>query len=212
MSTTKRPRAKRKSPEERTADIVAAARHVALTEGLSALTQRSIAAQAGIAPALVTHYYPSMEKLISQTFRDIVSEEITEVMELGLSQPTRTQALAVIIETVLDGTREDVTIVWVDAWSLGRRMPLLAASIREQMDAWHIALTQLIVEGITQGEFEEPDIGVDSIARQLFGMVDGLNAHALVNYTEDGQRLHLISRALEMELGLKAGALSPYLF
>jgi AcrR family transcriptional regulator len=212
MSTTKRPRAQRKSPEERTADIVAAARHVALTEGLSALTQRSIAAQAGIAPALVTHYYPSMEKLISQTFRDIVSEEITEVMELGLSQPTRTQALAAIIETVLDGTREDVTIVWVDAWSLGRRMPLLAASIREQMDAWHIALTQLIVEGITQGEFEEPDIGVDSIARQLFGMVDGLNAHALVNYTEDGQRLHLISRALEMELGLKAGALSPYLF
>jgi AcrR family transcriptional regulator len=209
MSTTKRPRAQRKSPEERSAGIVAAARHVALTEGLSALTQRSIAAQAGIAPALVTHYYPSMEKLISQTFRDIVSEEITEVMELGLSQPTKTQALAVIIETVLDGTREDVTIVWVDAWSLGRRMPLLAASIREQMDAWHIALTQLIVEGITQGEFEEPDIGVDSIARQLFGMVDGLNAHALVNYTEDGQRLHLISRALEMELGLKAGALSP---
>lgn len=209
MSTTKRTRAQRKSPEERAADIVAAARHVALTEGLSALTQRSIAAQAGIAPALVTHYYPSMEKLISQTFRDIVSEEITEVMELGLSQPTKTQALAVIIETVLDGTREDVTIVWVDAWSLGRRMPLLAASIREQMDAWHIALTQLIVEGITQGEFEEPDIGVDSIARQLFGMVDGLNAHALVNYTEDGQRLHLISRALEMELGLKAGALSP---
>ena len=77
------------------------------------------------------------------------------------------------------------------------------------MDAWHVALTGLINTGIAQGEFATPEIDVDSIARQVFGMVDGLNAHALVNYTEDGQRLHLISRALEIELGLQVGSLSP---
>lgn len=209
MSTTQRPRAQRKSPEERASDIFTAARSVALREGLSALSQRSIASEAGIAPALVTHYFPSMELLLAQVFSDIVSEELADVMNLATSQQSITRSLAAIIETVLDGSREDVTVVWVDAWSIGRRMPQLAHSIREQMDAWHIALTSLINDGIQQGEFTTPEIDVDSIARQVFGMVDGLNAHALVNYTEDGQRLHLISRALEIELGLPVGSLSP---
>jgi AcrR family transcriptional regulator len=209
MSTTQRPRAQRKSPEERASDIFTAARSVALREGLSALSQRSIASEAGTAPALVTHYFPSMELLLAQVFSDIVSEELADVMNLATSQQSITRSLAAIIETVLDGSREDVTVVWVDAWSIGRRMPQLAHSIREQMDAWHIALTSLINDGIQQGEFTTPEIDVDSIARQVFGMVDGLNAHALVNYTEDGQRLHLISRALEIELGLPVGSLSP---
>jgi AcrR family transcriptional regulator len=173
------------------------------------LSQRSIASEAGIAPALVTHYFPSMEILLAQVFSDIVSEELADVMNLATSQQSITRSLAAIIETVLDGSREDVTVVWVDAWSIGRRMPQLAHSIREQMDAWHIALTSLINDGIQQGKFTTPEIDVDSIARQVFGMVDGLNAHALVNYTEDGQRLHLISRALEIELGLPVGSLSP---
>jgi AcrR family transcriptional regulator len=180
---------------------------VALRDGLSALTQRVVAAEAGIAPALVTHYWPSMEQLIATTFVEIVADEILDVMSLGSQEQTVTNSLKAIISTVLDSSREDVTVVWVDAWSLGRRMPILAAKIREQMNAWHESLTEVIREGISNGEFSSPEIDVDSIARQIFGMVDGLNAHALVNYTEDGQRLHLISRALELELGLPPGKL-----
>lgn len=207
MSTNPRPRAERKSPSERSADIYAAAVAVALREGLSALTQRAVASEAAIAPALVTHYCPSMEQLIARTFSEIVSEEIREVMALAAQEDSATDSLRSIITTVLDGSREDVTVVWVDAWSLGRRLPILATSIREQMNSWHDALTAVIRTGIKSGEFTSPEIDVDSIARQIFGMVDGLNAHALVNYTEDGQRLHLISRALELELGLPQGKL-----
>lgn len=208
MSTTSRPRAQRKNPEERSADIAAASRRVALRDGLSALTQRAVAAEAHIAPALVTHYCPSMEQLISNTFAEIVSEEISEVMAFSRDEVSTTEALRAILTTLLDGSREDVTVVWVDAWSLGRRMPILAATIRSQMNAWHDSLVDLINHGIVQGEFAIPLIDVDSIVRQIFGMVDGLNAHALVNYSEDGQRLHLISRALEVELGLPLGKLS----
>jgi hypothetical protein len=149
-----------------------------------------------------------MEHLIAITFGQIVAEEILEVMSMAFKEKSATLALKAIITTVLDGSREDVTVVWVDAWSLGRRMPILAAMIREQMNEWHKSLTEVINEGITSGEFTSPEIDVDSIARQIFGMVDGLNAHALVNYSEDGQRLHLISRALELELGLPAGKLT----
>jgi AcrR family transcriptional regulator len=181
---------------------------VALRDGLSALTQRAVAAEAGIAPALVTHYWPSMEQLIATTFGEIVAEEILDVMSLASQEQSVTNSLRAIISAVLDGSRDDVTVVWVDAWSLGRRMPILAAMIREQMNAWHKSLTEVIDEGITSGEFTSPEIDVYSIARQIFGMVDGLNAHALVDFSEDGQRLHLISRALELELGLPAGKLN----
>ena len=65
MSTPVRTRAARKSPAERSAEIAEAARLLALEQGLTAVTLRAIAARAGVAPALVAHYQPSMDALVA---------------------------------------------------------------------------------------------------------------------------------------------------
>jgi AcrR family transcriptional regulator len=207
MSRPERKKAARKSPAERSAEIAAAAREVAIEQGLAAVTLRSVAARSDVAPALVAHYQPNMDALVASTFATIVAAEIDEVVALLATLPGPRERLGALLDTLLDGTRDDVTVVWVEAWALGRRNDALAASVRGQMDAWQEVVQGVIEQGAASGEFETDDAA--AVAWQLLGMIDGLNAQALVRWGDAGDRGSLIHRAVEGMLGLGRGALSP---
>ena len=206
MSTPTRTRASRKSPAERSAEIADAARQVALEHGLAAVTLRSIAARAGVAPALVAHYQPNMDALVASTFGTIVAAELAEVHDLVAALPTPRERLALLLETLLDGTRDDVTIVWVEAWALGRRNDALAEAVRHEMDDWRTLVQGIIEAGVAGDGFETDDAA--SVAWQLLGMIDGLNAHALVRWEDAADRGSRIGHAVEGMLGLPRGALA----
>ncbi|MEV1129191.1 TetR family transcriptional regulator C-terminal domain-containing protein [Agromyces sp. NPDC049794] len=196
----------RKSPTERAVEITDAARVLALEHGLTAVTLRSVAARVGVTPALVAHYEPSMDALLAATFTTIVSAEIDEVERLIGDAPTPTARLAALIDTLLDGTRDDVTVVWVEAWALGRRNEVLAASVRAQMDAWQAVVQGIVEAGVAGGEFQATDAA--AVAWQVLGMIDGLNALALVRWGDAAARGSLIGAAVEGMLGLARGALA----
>ncbi|GAA2035420.1 TetR family transcriptional regulator [Agromyces tropicus] len=206
MSTPVRTRAARKSPAERSAEIVEAARLVALEHGLAAVTLRAIAARAGVTPALVAHYRPSMDVLVAETFAAIVAAEIDEVADLLADRPGPRERLGALLDTLLDGTRDDVTIVWVEAWAIGRRNEPLAASVREQMDAWQEVVQDVIEDGTARAGFRTEDAA--AAAWQLLGMIDGLNAQALVRWGDQSARGSMIHGAVEGMLGLERGALA----
>jgi AcrR family transcriptional regulator len=205
MSTPTRTRASRKSPAERSAEIADAARQVALEQGLAAVTLRSIAARAGVAPALVAHYQPNMDSLVATTFATIVAAEIDEVARLLDERPGPRERLGALLDTLLDGSRDDVTVVWVEAWALGRRNEALAASVRDQMDAWQAVVQGVVEQGVADSGFETDDAA--ATAWQLLGMIDGLNAQALVRWGDASDRGSLIHRAVEGMLALPRGAL-----
>ena len=206
MSTPTRTRASRKSPAERSAEIADAARQVALEHGLAAVTLRAIAARVGVAPALVAHYQPNMDALVASTFGTIVAAELAEVRELVTALPTARERLALLLETLLDGTRDDVTVVWVEAWALGRRNDALAETVRHEMDDWRTFVQDIIETGVAADGFETDDAA--SVAWQLLGMIDGLNAHALVRWEDAADRGSRIGHAVEGMLGLPRGALA----
>ncbi|MGR2752768.1 TetR/AcrR family transcriptional regulator [Agromyces arachidis] len=205
MSTSARAKASRKSPSERSAEIADAARRIALEQGLAAVTLRSVAARAGVTPALVAHYRPNMDALVASTFGTLVAAEIAEVGRLLERLPGPRERLGALLDTLLDGTRDDVTVVWVEAWALGRRNDALAASVREQMDAWQSVVQGVIAQGVAEAGFETDDTA--ATAWQLLGMIDGLNAQALVRWGDASDRGSLIHRAVEGMLGLERGAL-----
>jgi AcrR family transcriptional regulator len=206
MSRADGTRTARKAPHERSAEIEDAARSIALSGGLTAVTLRSVAARVGVTPALVAHYKPSMESLVASTFTAVVSAELADVAALLEPFPTATERLARLIDTLQDGSRDDLTLVWVDAWSLGRRSEELAAAVRAQSDGWEAFITSVLVAGCEAGEFTTDDPG--AVAWQLLGMIDGLNAQSLVHYRDAPSRGRLISHAIEHELRLSPGALT----
>jgi AcrR family transcriptional regulator len=164
-----------------------------------------VAAQAGVTPALVAHYEPSMESLVANTFAAIVSAEITELEAMIAVLPTPTRQLTALCGSLLDGSRNEVGVVWVEAWALGRRNETLAVAVREQMDAWQSVFRTIIEAGVAHGEFDSEDPA--AVAWQLLGMIDGVNAQALVRWGEGEARGSLVSRAIEGVLGLKRGTL-----
>ncbi|MEX2510280.1 MAG: TetR family transcriptional regulator C-terminal domain-containing protein [Homoserinimonas sp.] len=206
MSSETRKRAERKAPEVRAAEIRDAACAIALESGLNAVTQRSVASRVGVAPALVAHYEPHMEALLAATFTRIVHTELAEVADDIAREPTPTAALRQLISTLLEPARQETTAIWLDAWSLGRRIDVISDAVRVEMDAWQDFVVDLVQAGIDSGEFTttEPDV----VAWQLVGMIDGLNAQSLVRYRDAESRSRLLSHAMEQGLGMAAGQLA----
>ncbi len=207
VSPARVPSRVRKAPAERRQQIADAACEIARTQGLSAVTLRAIAAEAGVASGLVAHYAPSMDDLVAETFSRIVAGELAELEALVRTRAAPLERIRVLLDTLLDGSREDVTLVWVHSWALGGRNEVLAAAVRTQMDAWEDFLEQLVLDGVDAGVFTADD--ARAVACQMLGMIDGLNAHALVRWRDDTQRRGLIGLSVEAMLGLPRGSLAP---
>ncbi|QEO13626.1 TetR family transcriptional regulator [Agromyces intestinalis] len=204
MPDATRPRAARKSPAERAAEIRDAARALALEGGLVEVTLRAVARRAGVAPALVAHYEPSMDDLVAETFRSITTDELADVAALvtATGEASARARVHALVATALDPARDDVTAVWVDAWSLGRRNTALAAAVRAVADGWHERVARLVRDGIADGEFGT-HIDADAIAWLLVGIIDGLNAQSVVHDRHDAGRAEVVLRTLDRELGVR---------
>lgn len=205
MSTEHRGTGSRKSPIERAAEIRDAACELALEQGLSALTLRAVAVNAGVTSALVAHYVDGMDALIAETFSHITGQEIEDV-RARVSDGSPTRRLHTLCFTLLDGSRDEVTLVWVEGWAMGRRNPALAEAIRRQMDVWEQLFAAVIDDGVAAGEFATDDPA--AVAWQLLGMIDGLNAQALVTQAAPGPRGALIAGAVEGMLRMRPGSLA----
>jgi AcrR family transcriptional regulator len=219
MST---PQRTRKSPGERAAEIRAAAVALAREQGLSALTLRSVAERAGVAPALVAHYRPSMDALVAEVFGEVVGAELAEVRTAVTGTPG--QRLARLFATILGEGRDDVTLVWVEAWAHGRRNPALSAAIDEQMNAWQAYVAAIIADGCRTGDFTiptpaPPDAGAsgsarvgpdspDAVAWELLAMIDGLAAHAMARGTDPAPFIARLARASEVLVGAEPGTVT----
>ncbi|MFC4140629.1 MULTISPECIES: TetR/AcrR family transcriptional regulator [unclassified Microbacterium] len=199
MSTAERPRARRKAPQERAAEITAAARSLALESGISAVTLRAVATRAGVTPALVAHYSDGMDRLVADVFQRIVADERREVAALVAVPETATASMDALLDTMIDGTRDDVTLVWVEAWAHGLRNEPLAQAVRSEMDGWRDLIRDVIVRGVDSGEFRTSD--PTGAAWQILGMVDGLNAQSLVRWGDSQTRGSMLHAAVAGVLG-----------
>ncbi|MBN9193244.1 TetR/AcrR family transcriptional regulator [Microbacterium sp.] len=196
----------RKSPVERREEISAAAIALALEQGLLAVTLRGIAARVDVASGLVAHYAPSMDDLVAATFSAIVRAELDDVRALLADGPDAIRRVGMLVDTLLDGSRDDVTLVWVQAWALGPRSDALAAAVREEMDAWQELIADVVADGVALGTFDVPDAA--AVAWQILAMIDGLNAHSLVHWHAAPDRRDLTRRSIAALLGVPADALA----
>lgn len=188
------------SPEERDHSILDGAIGLARESGLESLTVRAVAARVGVTPALVAHYRPGMDAFVADVFGLIVAAERDEVIAAfdGADGPAALRAgLLRLIETLLDADRDDVTLIWVQAWALGARNEALAARVRQEMDGWQSALEQIFARVAATGAIAAGR--ADMAAWLLLAMVDGMNAHSLVKWAPR-DRADLARRALSAVL------------
>lgn len=167
-------------PEERERSIVDGAVAMARESGIETLTVRAVAARVGVTPALVAHYRPVMDAFVAEVFGTIVAAERDEVLDGFVPTGGLRASLQRLVETLLDDSREDVALVWVQAWSLGVRNEPLGERVRAEMDLWQSRLADVIAHAASADSEESADPAF--AAWMLLAMVDGMSAHSLVKW------------------------------
>ncbi|GAA4665577.1 TetR family transcriptional regulator C-terminal domain-containing protein [Frondihabitans cladoniiphilus] len=180
-----------------------AARDIATSVGLTSITLRRMVSSSGLTPAAVAAREPSMSALAARTFSDLAAAELDRIStELGTASTPLEGVQKLVVS--LQGSEHDISkTVWADAWSVGRHNDRVAAAARTSMTAWQGLLVELIVAGVDAGMFQpcEPEL----VARQFFALVDSTTAYALVGYLDAEARAALVSRGLEVALGVPTG-------
>jgi AcrR family transcriptional regulator len=192
--------AKRKLPAERHGELLAKAVELAAAEGLSAVTLRRVAADLGVTPGLVSHYFSSAEQLITAAFRSAAVADLAEARSRIDAAPTALAKMDALMDYVLDDSSDDAGALWLDAWSLGRRNPALATEANDLTDEWLICIADIVRAGMRDGEFAVDDVNV--AARRLLTMIDGLGAQKVIRAVPSDEAKHIARAYFASELGV----------
>jgi AcrR family transcriptional regulator len=192
--------AKRKLPAERRGELLARAVEISQMEGLSAVTLRRVAADLGVTPGLVSHYFSAAEQLITAAFRAAAVADLTEARARIDAAPTAVTKMDALMDYVLDDSSDDASALWLEAWSLGRRNAPLAAEANELTAEWLDCIAEIVGTGVADGEFHVADIEV--AARRLLTMIDGLGAQKVVRAVPSHEAKHIAQAYFASELGV----------
>ncbi len=193
--------AKRKMPAERHGELLAKAVEIAHAEGLSAVTLRRVAADMGVTPGLVSHYFSAAEQLIAAAFRAAALADLDEARSRVEAASTPADKMAALLDYVLDEDGDDGSALWLETWTLRRRNAALAAEAEELTDQWLACIAAILASGAGTGEFTVPDVEV--AARRLLIMIDGLGAQKVVRAVPAAEAKHIARVYVASELGVK---------
>lgn len=192
--------AKRKMPAERHDELLGQAVLISRTDGLGAVTLRKVAADLGVTPGLVSHYFSSAEQLITAAFRAAATEDLDNARKLVAAEPAATAGINALMDYTLDESSMDASALWLEAWSLGRTNPALAAEAATLTDQWLACIAEVVRAGNDSGEFHVAD--ADVAARRLLTMIDGLGAQMVVRAVAPEELKHIARSYVAAELHL----------
>ena len=191
--------AKRKLPAERHGELLARAVEISQSEGLSGLTLRRVAADFGVTPGLVSHYFSSADQLIAAAFHTAAIADLEQARACVSTAMTPVGQLDALMDYVFGDVSEEASALWLDAWSLGRRNPTLAAEANALTDDWLALIGDIVKAGVAAGDFDVID--VRATARRLLILIDGLGAQKVVRDGAGDEIKHIARSFVASELG-----------
>ncbi|MRG59276.1 TetR family transcriptional regulator [Agromyces sp. CFH 90414] len=194
----------RKHPDERRAEILAAAAEIALAEGLEGITLRAVAERIGVRPGLITHYFPSAEDLVIAAFVRAAEGE-RETTHPANGAPL--ERIATFVRDMQAPSSDPLSKLWLNARHLSRFTPALAEAVHEQEQLNVSSLLAIIEAAVADGSVHCND-PLAACVRILIA-IDGHGAY--VNDT--GGFAHeayerFVADAAEWALGLAPGTLT----
>ncbi len=173
-ATARQPRFSRQNPEQRRAEIIAAALRCLAKGGLGAFTVSEICAEAGISHGLINHYFASKEDLLVATY-DKVAEDLVGLTRAAVTRTSRrpTDKLVAMVESSFDDAIFNNTnlSVWVALWGQVRTHEGLRQKHSELYEGYHRSIARIVDQiAAERGRTVESD----TMARSLTALIDGL--------------------------------------
>jgi len=197
----------RRSAEDRRAEIVDSARRIALTEGISQVTLRSVADDLSITSGLVSHYFPAVDGLLAEAFGTAARTELDDVFGEAEAGTDPLLSLSRLLRRLVASSRDDLCALWIDAWHSAKRRPALNDEVVRRTEQWVLRLTALLERGRAAGQLVTEDPRTTAV--RILAVLDGLSVQVTQRGTIDYESVaQLVFHLAENELGLPAGALA----
>jgi transcriptional repressor BetI len=177
--------------------IIAAARACIHRDGISHASASRIAREAGIAPALILHYFEDKDALLLETFRSMYREFTTDMRRrLGMARSPQERLLALLEAFISPATlTPEAVSTWLAIYSTMRNYPLLER-IEHSFDRRFLSNLRHALAGMGLPPAEARDI-----AEELSIFIDGLwqNVANPVTFTPERAR-QVLYRYLNLRL------------
>jgi AcrR family transcriptional regulator len=207
---TSRPQAtaRRKPASERLAEIIETAAAIAVAEGLDRVTAKRVAAELGVFPGLVSHYFATADELVATAFAHAAANEREEIFGRAVLADRPVDRMRRLLGSWLHQDRDPVSLLWLDAWQASRRRPALLAEVGRQMNADLERLSAVIADGIAAGDFPVSDPAEPAL--QILSLIDGLSVQAATRQTLDYAPVRaMVLATAERLLAVGPGTLAP---
>ncbi|MEU5317336.1 TetR family transcriptional regulator C-terminal domain-containing protein [Streptomyces sp. NPDC021056] len=198
----------RLSVAERREELLRAAVEQIEARGVAAVRIADVASALGVSNALVLYHFSTKEKLVAAAFRHAAEDDLAQLRKLLGRRTTALRRLRSAVRWYAPTGQAKGWRLWIEGWAGALREPALQEVTRDLDRRWKAAITEVVREGMTAGEFHCPD--PDGTALRLTALLDGL-AVQLTSYPGAVSRSRAqewVDEALARELGLGAETLS----
>lgn len=197
---------RRRSVDVRREEILTATLEQVDRLGLGATRVSDVAQALGVSSALVFYHFGTKDALLADAFAHAVQRDLDR-LDAALHRGTDpVDRLRRVLRSYGPTGEAAGWRLWIDAWALAQREPVIRRVLRRLDDRWDAVLREVVEEGVAAGTFECEDVGA-TVAR-VSALLDGLSVANLV-YRKVGRAelRRWVAHELAAELGLEPGAL-----
>ena len=205
MTRSKSGRARR-TVEVRRDEILTATTDLLDRIGLAAIRVADVAEELGISPSLVFYHFGTKDALVADAFAHAVDRDLDKLDQATAKGVDPLDRLRRVLRLYGPTGAAIGWRVWIDAWALAQREPVIRKVLRRLDHRWSAALLEVVEEGVADGSFTCSD-PTAAVAR-VSALLDGLSVATLVYRTVTRAQLReWVAGAVAGELGLDAETL-----
>ncbi|MFC7546650.1 TetR family transcriptional regulator C-terminal domain-containing protein [Plantactinospora sp. GCM10030261] len=182
--------------EQRRTDIADAVLAIVAENGLAAVSQAAVAAQAGVSPGRVQHYFPAKQQLIEAAFErgnSLASARIAAATPDGGASDPRHVLTVVLTELIpYDATTRAHMRVRQSFTAAALADKAIAARLRDDYATLHRRLAELLRRDQRRGRLQ-PDTDAGGTAVTLVALAEGMAYYVLIGVYPAGaarERVH----------------------
>ncbi|MCB8951506.1 MAG: TetR/AcrR family transcriptional regulator [Ardenticatenales bacterium] len=194
-----------KSKAQRSRDkILRAATSVFAEKGFEAASMDDIVQASGVSKGGIYWHFKSKDEMIAAVFRELFEQEIEQMAALVVAGGSASERLAHIMRaSVADVQALDAELPFtLEIYAQAARQEALGEVLQAYFSRYHAMLTELVAQGVAQGEFRPVDPA--DTALTLMSLFEGL----LLLWVFSHDALDL-SRQVEASLSLLLAGIGP---
>jgi AcrR family transcriptional regulator len=194
-------RGDRRSVEVRREEILTATIELIDRTGLAQTRVADVAGALDVSPALVFYHFKTKDALLAEAFRHAVERDLTRLDKAVARRSDPVDGLRRVLRLYGPTGSALGWRLWIDAWALAQREPVIRRVLRSMDDRWGAVLLDVVDEGVASGAFACDDPR-GAVAR-ISALLDGLSVASLVyrTVTRDELRKWVVG-AVSAELGV----------